>query len=79
MSLPIELLSNTIETGTSHFEGIARNFYFRLFYLYTRLRYGPCACNVMDEDFDNLIILDACRHDVFGEVTANKFNGAFDF
>src|SRR6056297_529711 len=31
-----------------------------------RARYGP-GTRVMDEDWDNLIILDACRYDMFAE------------
>ena len=32
----------------------------------SKLRFGPAA-NVMDEEWDHLLILDACRYDIFRE------------
>lgn len=63
-----------------------------LLFAYYRLRYGG-RCSVMEEDWDNLIILDACRYDTFrnhhelngtleprisqGTATGNFLNGNF--
>jgi len=35
-----------------------------------RRRYNPDGIDVFDRDWDNLIILDACRYDLFSETTA---------
>lgn len=32
-------------------------------------KFGPDVCSIMDEDWDNLILLDACRYDMFKDLS----------
>jgi len=51
-------------------------------YAYGRLiegcysRFGPEGCSVMNEDWDNLVLLDGCRFDIFQEL--NTLNGSLE-
>jgi len=47
-------------------------------YVYSRLiegyyrRFGPEGCSIMEEDWDNLVLLDGCRFDMFEELNTLK-------
>jgi len=65
-----EGVKRLFKKGASHISNM------RIDTIYTKARYNPDhqVCDLMDEDWDNLVILDACRFDQFESI--NSFPGS---
>lgn len=70
----LDRLKRGIETPSLFGRELNRQFYTRL----GRRSYNVNGIDVFAEDWDNLIILDACRFDMFAEQAADEFDGTLE-
>lgn len=70
----LDRLKRGIETPSLFGRELNRQFYTRL----CRRSYNVNGIDIFAEDWDNLIILDACRFDMFAEQAADEFDGTLE-